>query len=466
MAGTPSLLNVLLSLTDDPDPMVRFQLAFRLGEVASDRRAIAALTSIAERDANSPWTRVAVLSSIAGRPIELLDGVASRPGFLSGAEGPAWLDHLGYQVGVERNSDQLRRFIDQLEHPGLGSASMMRAILALSRGLERGGGSLSVLIRQGGDSSKRLSAIVAEASDLVHSDATAENRIVAIQLLAAGDPPKARESLFDLLDARQPTAVQLGVLQSLGGIMDRSVAQHLIKRWKSMSPTVRRESIEVLLSRREAVLMLIEAIGRREIPGSEVEASRLNQLRNYPDQAVRDRAREIIATEAIPSRGRVEMVAAFQPSLNLVGRRDSGRDVFLKVCATCHQAEELGVEVGPNMATVANRSAEDLIVHILDPNREVAANYVNYSLATTSGRVLSGIIIEESANALVLRRAEGASDIVPRDQIESVTSTGISLMPEGLEKGLSHQDLADLIAFLRSIRPEKSATVRPRSIGR
>jgi putative heme-binding domain-containing protein len=115
------------------------------------------------------------------------------------------------------------------------------------------------------------------------------------------------------------------------------------------------------------------------------------------------------------------------------------------------------VDVGPNLATVTNRSSEDLLVHILDPNREVAPNFVNYNVATENGRVLSGIIAEESAGALVLKRGEGATDVIPREQIEAVSSTGISLMPEGLEKGLSHQDLADLIAFVRSIRPSAPA---------
>ena len=65
----------------------------------------------------------------------------------------------------------------------------------------------------------------------------------------------------------------------------------------------------------------------------------------------------------------------------------AGREVFSKTCATCHQAEGRGVDVGPNLATVTNRSPEDLLVHILDPNREVAPNFVNYNVATGSGRV-------------------------------------------------------------------------------
>ena len=116
----------------------------------------------------------------------------------------------------------------------------------------------------------------------------------------------------------------------------------------------------------------------------------------------------------------------------------------------------------PNLATVANRSGEDLLVHILDPNREVAPNFVTYNIATTEGRTISGMISDESAAAIVLKRAEGATDVIPRDQIESIASTGLSLMPEGLEKWLSVMDLADLIAFVRTI----SATGRATAAGR
>ena len=77
---------------------------------------------------------------------------------------------------------------------------------------------------------------------------------------------------------------------------------------------------------------------------------------------------------------------------------------------------------------------------------------MNYNVATVEGRVFSGIITEESANAITVKRSEGATDVIPRDQIETIASTGMSLMPEGLEKGLSVQDFADLIAFVRSIR--------------
>ncbi len=132
-----------------------------------------------------------------------------------------------------------------------------------------------------------------------------------------------------------------------------------------------------------------------------------------------------------------------------------------KRAPSCHQAEGQGIDVGPNLATVATRSPEELLTHIIDPNREVAPQFLNYNVALQDGRVISGVIAEESANAISLRRAAGATDTVARREIDTMASTGISLMPEGLEKGLSHQDVANLIAFIRTIRAQPSPGAPP-----
>jgi putative membrane-bound dehydrogenase-like protein len=459
LKNDPTLITRLLSLPDDPDPMVRFQLALCLGETSGDPRSIAALTAIAERDVRSPWTRAAVLSSIAGRAADLLEALAKRPGFFSDTAGLVWLDELAFLVGAEGSPDRVSRVMERFNPADLGSATSMRLVLALARGFGRAGGSFPAMI--GDRSSRRIAELLAEAALLVGSDATVEHRLVAIGLLALGDAQTARERLPELLDARQPTAVQLAVLQALAGILDRAAARRLIARWRSMSPVVRREAIEVLFSRQEAIEPVLEALEGSTLTASELDPSRLTQLQSHPDPAIRARAQKILASQTVPSRDRSQVVGAYRASLQLSGSRARGRDVFLKVCATCHQAEGHGVDVGPNLATVAGRSAEDLLVPILDPNREVAPNYLNYNVATQSGRILSGIIAEESTASLMLKRAEGASDVVPRDQIERIASTGISLMPEGLEKGLSHQDLADLIAFVRSIQPPKPARPGP-----
>ena len=94
------------------------------------------------------------------------------------------------------------------------------------------------------------------------------------------------------------------------------------------------------------------------------------------------------------------------------------------------------------------RTPEEVLLHILDPNREVSPSYVEYVVALTDGRVVRGVIAAETPASLTLRRAEGASDTILRQNIEEMSNIGLSLMPEGLEKNIPPQDMADLLRFL------------------
>ena len=98
------------------------------------------------------------------------------------------------------------------------------------------------------------------------------------------------------------------------------------------------------------------------------------------------------------------------------------------------------------------RTPEEVLLHILDPNREVAPDYLEYAVSLDDGRILTGLVVAESAGSLTLRRPGGAEDTVLRTNIEAIAGTGKSLMPEGLEARVSPQEMADLIAFLRGVQ--------------
>ena len=114
----------------------------------------------------------------------------------------------------------------------------------------------------------------------------------------------------------------------------------------------------------------------------------------------------------------------------------------------------MGHQVAPNLASVQNKSVADLLLAVLDPNREAQPNYYVYTVITLQGRVHNGIIATETASSLTLRRAEAKEDVVLRSNIDELLSTGVSLMPEGLEKELSKRDLADVLSFIKSIKPK------------
>src|SRR6185436_5962823 len=107
-----------------------------------------------------------------------------------------------------------------------------------------------------------------------------------------------------------------------------------------------------------------------------------------------------------------------------------------------------GKDVGPNLATIRQWNPDQVLINILDPNREVAPNFIAYTVETKDGRTLEGIISAENASSLTLKRADGITETVFRRDITQLAASGLSLMPEGLETGISVEQMADLIAFL------------------
>jgi putative heme-binding domain-containing protein len=103
------------------------------------------------------------------------------------------------------------------------------------------------------------------------------------------------------------------------------------------------------------------------------------------------------------------------------------------------------------LAAMRNRGKDALLLNILLPNAEVNPQYVNYVLVTKDGRTLNGMIAEESAGAITLLRAENAKDQILRIDIDTLRSTGQSLMPEGVERDIDVQGMADLLAFIMTV---------------
>ncbi|MFO0954744.1 MAG: HEAT repeat domain-containing protein [Isosphaeraceae bacterium] len=444
--GSP-LVEPMLALARDADPMVRFQTAFSLGGM-KDPKALPALAEIAARKDTDRWTRVAVESSLAGRAGRFLDALAERdPAFLGGPEGKVWLEDLAVLIGADNDPEQVRALLTRYLGNDTDPAQTRAVVLGVGRGLQRSGGSLRGLLT--GPSAAKLAPVFDRAARTAQGDGSVGGRVEAIRLLSLGPVDRALEALPNLLDARHPSAVQLAALQTLAGLSDRRVGPAVLGHWRSLSPALRREAVEALLARGDRIEALLDAVESKTVSASEIDPTRAKQILANPSPAIKTRATKLLA--ASTRADRAEVIAKFRPALTLEGNREKGKAVFRKVCSTCHKVEGFGTDVGPNLTTVTGRTPEDLLVHILDPNREVAPNFVNYTLETTDGQVLSGLIAEETANAVTLKRAEGATDVVPRKRIEAIVSTGMSVMPEGLEQGQTPQDFADLISYVRSI---------------
>ena len=171
---------------------------------------------------------------------------------------------------------------------------------------------------------------------------------------------------------------------------------------------------------------------------------------NHGDASIRDRAKKLVQNK-MPEE-RQKMIERYKTALGLTGDAKRGRDIFKTNCAACHRIAEVGTLVGPDISDTLSRQPEQLLVDILDPSRVIDNNYANFLVKTKSGTVLTGFISAQTASSLTLRRGEGQEDVVLRQDIEEMKSSGVSLMPEGLEKNVTVEGMADLIAFIRGWR--------------
>ena len=427
----------LLALADDPDPMVRFQAAFSLGDVR--RRPARARRPGGDRRRGrgrplDPRGR----AQLDRRPVaELIDapGAARRASSRAPA-GRVWLDELAVLVGAENQPDDVEAVLDRFAGPDADPGLTRAVVLGLGRGLQRAGGSLRERLDRAsvGDGSRPSFARAARGRRGGRARHAAGRRDPA-----AG--PRARSTgrstvLPDLLDARAADRASSSRRSRPWPTSPTAAsARAIVEHWKALSPSVRREAVEVLFARPERLDALLDALESKTVAASDLDPARHKQLARARRPAIRGRAEKLLGSARPRATGARSSPPSAPPS-TLDGRpRARGAAVFKKVCATCHRAEGQGRRRRPEPGDGHRPDARGPARPHPRPQPRGRADLPQLHVATTDGRVLSGLIAEESANAVTLKRAEGATDVVPRDRIETIASTGLSLMPEGLEKG-------------------------------
>jgi putative membrane-bound dehydrogenase-like protein len=444
--GTPpaKLRSQLEQLADDASVGVRYQLAFTLGEMKPEFR-IAPLTTIARRDFENSWMQAAILSSLAEGAGQLFGGLAGDEAVCNSKAGHAFLRQLVTLVGVQNKKEEVAdvlEFIGKIEHQGLkfGLAN------ALGTGLLRSGAPPKI----GSEMGKIFLAAAVAVDD---EKAPEETRVEAVRLLGLTTFESSGGTLLGLLNQKQPQSVQLAALSTIGRFTDAQVGIELTKRWNSMTPRVRSDAIPILLARADRVEALLRAIGAGSMRASVLDSTQQKFLRNHRDKEVKELAVKVLGQSQGSSRQ--EVIDAFLPALNLKGDPAQGKKIYEERCISCHRLGGEGYALGPDLVTVKTTGKEKILVNILDPNREVRPEFVSYVVDTGDDESFIGLVSNETANTLTVSQAYGKADVIPRSNIKRMQSQGQSLMPEGLEAGLTPQGLADLIGYIETAEGSK-----------
>ncbi len=450
IAHSAELLDKVIALANDPEPRVRFQAAFTIGET-SDSRAVPALAALAARDAKDPWTRTAVLSSCGQRPDAVLLAIVQRSEFLATPAAGAWLEQLATLVGARKEPGEIGRVLDAAAGLTRDSSNPRAIVAGLGVGLQRANSSLEEVKPAASVAGRRLldelfEHAVAQAND---PTATPDERQSAVRLLGYAGSPRVTAALARLFEPGTPEAVQIAAVRTLARFSEPEIAKIFVNSWRRSTPKVQEEMIVALASRRPWVEQMLAACDRNDVSASQIGRATRTALLSDQDSAVREHAEKLFGGASSP---RNEVIARYQNALLLDGDAARGDKVYERECMTCHRLGDRGFQVGPNLALIRNRTPAALLEAILDPNREVQPSFVNYAVVDDSGRTVTGLILAETANSITLVRDKGVTETLLKQNIAELHSTGKSLMPEGLEKNVDPQGLADLLTFLRQVQ--------------
>ncbi len=441
------------TMASDPDPAVRFRVALAGPELNVDTVS-EILAKILRRDPGNEWIRAAVLAGARRESLPLLDLLLRDQSFVADPGSSVAVRQLATSVATRESPEAIHAVLSATRGTsGLhGKAIRMAAATGIAAGLAQAGSSLSEL-RDSTESPTLASAIADALDDAVSVAGGSDNsnvaeRTEAIGLLTWAPREPALRALAALLSPGESPEIQLAAVRALASHGGDEVGQIIVRGWRTYSPAVRREAVEVLFSREERLEPFLDALASGNVLASHLDPSRRAALLDHPRPDFRRRAQRVLSGwETANPRN---LIGDYRSALTQQGDARRGKRVFERECATCHRLGGMGHEVGPDLVERAASPREELLADILDPNRKLQSNYVNYRLDALDGRVVTGILARESAGSVTLRRGEGIEDMVARSDIGSLTSMGLSLMPEGLEDEIDPSEMADLLTFVQS----------------
>lgn len=304
--------------------------------------------------------------------------------------------------------------------------------------------------------SRRLGQFATEIAESLLAQIEDDKQTDPARIAAAGQLIDFRKNdaetaarLLKLVSPRTSPELARGFIEAVGRSEAPAVGQAIIENLAALSPAVRGVALRVLLARADWTAALIDAVDKGQVAFSDLSLDQRQGLAAHPDKKIAERARQLLAKGGgLPDPDRQKVVDGLLPHLAKSGDAALGKEIFKKHCTKCHVHSGEGARIGPDLTGMAVHPKEELLIHIIDPSRSVEGNFRIYSVVTTDGRVINGLLASESKTAIELFDAEGKKHAIQRDDVDELIASTKSLMPEGFEKQMSADELVNLLEFL------------------
>ncbi len=299
---------------------------------------------------------------------------------------------------------------------------------------------------------KRIVEIVAGTRKTPQSD-----RIALIEALGQAGDAEFGPLLLNLVTGAEPEAVRSAALAGLQPIADPSIAETVLKHYPKLPAPLKPRAQALLFSRPGSSLALLRAVDQGVVPMKEVQVEHARRALEHKqpdiDQLVEKHWGKLGPATEGEKLARVRYLAhAIRTGK---GDASAGKPLFQKHCGNCHVLFGEGAKIGPDLTAADRKNLDSLLSHVVDPNAAIRPEYLSHTVGTTDGRLLAGLVIESAPAALTLVDAKAERTVIPRDQIDVLKPSPVSIMPEKLLDSLNDQEVRDLFRYLQSEEPRK-----------
>jgi putative membrane-bound dehydrogenase-like protein len=287
-------------------------------------------------------------------------------------------------------------------------------------------------------------------------------RLKALTALVAADDPSVLQGVPALLASKTSPQFRGQVLAALGKLDEPKVAVIVLGQYPKMEPELQPRAIDLLTERPAWSKRLLGEIAAKKIAPSALNVNQVRKLLASRDKELVKQVTSVWGTlreDRNPEREKV--VGEVRGRLRRTpGDPMRGVAVFKKICAQCHKMYGEGVDVGPDITANGRSDFEQLLSNVFDPSLVIGAGYHGTTVVTDAGQVINGLVVENSPQRVVLKVQGGEIKTIPRDSIEQITTGKVSMMPEGLERQMQPQEIADLFAYITLDRPPTDPAAR------
>jgi len=455
----PELVQSIVAASNDAAIRVRYNSTLVLGSMEGPS-VVQALAKSAARDGADKWFRAAVLSGIEKRMPEFLAAFRGQ----KNAEPVAFasvMKDLGRLFGNGASAEASRALLQEVLASNADPEWRIATMLGLAEGIsgrakEFGTSPKGLLYAILGNnaSSSDISALdnfVNRALDIAGKQTESTRlRISATALLGYTDFERSHSALQKMMVPSTPPELLLEAISALARLDDPRGAAILLekKAWSAYTPRIKSAVVAAVVSKPSFINELFLAIEKGTISGAELSSADRMRLISDKNAQTSDRAK--ILFKELEGGDRMTVYQEYKKALTAQVDAKMGKAVFQKACSACHTYQNVGGKVGPDLTGVKNQPADALLLHILVPNYEVLPAYQSISISTNDGRSFSGWLVSENENSLTLRTTFGTDESILRRNISSLSNSGLSLMPDGLEQSISKDEMAKLIAYLKA----------------